>query len=192
MTEKKEKETIEENGVKPNTDPLSALSPEARKLFEETQAGLLSALKAEREASAQSAKRAEALEKAAQDAETRRLKESENYKELYEAAETKIASLTPQAEKLGAYEKTLKETLDAQIAAIPEDKRSLIPEELPIDAQLKWISRNRELLSKSQPMSVGAGIRGGGESGRRADLSIEELEMARAFGMTPEEYAKNK
>jgi len=137
-------------------------------------------------------KRAEALEKAAQEAETKRLKESEDFKALYEKAEAELSTLKPQAEKLGAYEKTLKETLDAQIAAIPEDKRSLIPEELPIDAQLKWISRNRELLSKSQPMSVGAGIRGGGESGRRADLSIEELEMARAFGVSPEEYAKNK
>ena len=192
MTEKKEKETIEENGVKPNTDPLSALSPEARKLFEETQAGLLSALKAEREASAQSAKRAEALEKAAQDAETRRLKESENYKELYEAAETKIASLTPQAERLGVYEQTLQETLDESILAIPEDKRSLIPDELTVDQKLKWINRNRAHLSKAQPMNVGAGVRGGGESSTTADLTHEEMQMARAFGVSPEEYAKNK
>ena len=137
-------------------------------------------------------KRAEALEKAAQDAETKRLKESDDFKALYEKSEAELSSLRPQAEKLGVYEKTLQETLDESILAIPEDKRSLIPEELTVDQKLKWINRNRAHLSKAQPMNVGAGVRGGGESSTTADLTHEEMQMARAFGVSPEEYAKNK
>lgn len=177
---------------KPSSDdPLSVLSPEARKIFEETQGNLLSALQKEREANEQAQKRATALEKAAQDAEKNRLKDKEDYRKLYETAEGELAELKPKAERLTAYETILKKMLETSIAEIPEDKRGLVPSKLSIEDQLEWISANRALLGKAQPFDIGAGKQGGGKT-KSVDLSPEELQIAKDYGMTAEEYAKYK
>lgn len=136
-------------------------------------------------------KRLAAQEKAGQEAETKRLKEAQDYKALYEKAAADLAETKPKAEKLEAYETTLKETLAAAIEEIPTDRRGLIPDELSVEAQLRWISRNRALLSKAPPMDIGAGKKGGGAV-KSVELTPEELEVARNFGMTAEQYAKYK
>ena len=136
-------------------------------------------------------KKTKALEKSLQDTEKKRLKEQEDYKALYEGAEGELADLKPKAERLAIYEATLKETLETAIAEIPESKRSLIPSEYSVDQQLKWISQNRALLSKASAVDQGAGNRGGGES-TAADLTPDELQIARDWGMKPDEYAKYK
>ena len=134
-------------------------------------------------------KRLAAIEKASQEAETKRLKESEDYKALYEKTQAELSEVKPKAEKAESMEQALKEDLEAQIAAIPEDRRTLIPTELPVDAQLKWISRNRPLLSKAAPFDIGAGKQGG--EGKSIELTAEQREMAQKLGIKPEDYAKN-
>lgn len=198
MSKDDEKDGVKPEGDNPpaepkqkNDDPLSVLSPEARKIFEETQAGLLSALQKERDANEQATKRAAALEKAAQESEKRRLKEQEDYKALYEQAEGELAELKPKAERLTTYEATLKETLDSAIAEIPENKRSLIPSEYSVDQQLKWISQNRLLLAKTAPVDLGAGNRGG-DGSSSVNLTDEEKQIAARMGVKPEDYAKQK
>ena len=136
-------------------------------------------------------KRLAAMEKTHNEAETKRLKESEDYKALYERTAAELADAKPKAEKLEVFETTLRETLTAAIEEIPADRRGLIPEELSVEAQLRWISRNRALLSKATPFDIGAGKKGG--SGQKSvDLTPEELEVARNFGMSPEDYARYK
>ena len=176
---------------KPNDDPLSALSPEARKVFEQVNSGLLSALEKEREANRDAQKRAAALEKAAQDAEKSRLKDKEDYKKLYEEAEKELATYKPKAEKLETYETIMKDNLAAQLAEIPEDRRSLVPSWASVEDQLKYIAQNRALLAKAQPFDIGAGKKGGGAQ-KTVELTPEELEVARNFGMKPDEYQKYK
>jgi len=134
-------------------------------------------------------KRLAAIEKANQEAETKRLKESEDYKALYEKTQAELSEVKPRAEKAESMEQALKEDLEAQIAAIPEDRRTLIPTELPVDAQLKWISRNRPLLSKAAPFDIGAGKQGG--EGKSVELTAEQREIAQKLGLKPEDYAKN-
>jgi len=134
-------------------------------------------------------KRLAAIEKASQEAETKRLKESEDYKALYEKTQAELSEVKPKAEKAESMEQALKEDLEAQIAAIPEDRRTLIPTELPVDAQLKWISRNRPLLSKAAPFDIGAGKQGG--EGKSVELTAEQQEQAKKLGVKPEDYAKN-
>ena len=188
--EKKDGMKPESEAEKPrNDDPLSALSPEARKIFEETQSGLLSALQKEREAAEQATKRIAAMEKVQREAETKRLKESDDYKGLYEKAQAELSEVKPKADRADSMEQALKEDLEAQIAAIPEDRRSLIPTELPVDAQLKWISRNRPILSKAQPMDIGAGRQGG--EGKTVELTAEQQEQAKKLGVKLEDYANN-
>ena len=137
------------------------------------------------------AKRRAALEKQIEENQKKRLKEQEDYKALYEQTEGELAELKPKAERLIAYEATLKETLEAAIAEIPEGRRTLIPSEYSVDQQLKWISQNRALLSKLSPVDQGAGVRGGGES-KSVELTPEERQIAADYGMTAEEYAKYK
>jgi hypothetical protein len=136
-------------------------------------------------------KRLGAMEKAHNEAETKRLKESEDYKALYEKTAAELSDAKPKAEKLEAYETTLKETLAAAIDEIPADRRGLIPDELSVEAQLRWISRNRALLAKAQPFDIGAGKKGGGAQ-KSVDLTPDELQVARNFGMSAEDYAKYK
>jgi len=136
-------------------------------------------------------KRLSAIEKAGREAETKRLKEQEDYKALYEKAESELTEYKPKAEKVETLETVLKETLDNAIKEIPEDSRSLIPSELPIDAQLRWISVNRQILAKVPPVEQGAGRRGGGET-KNVQLTPEEQQIARDWGVSDEEYAKYK
>jgi hypothetical protein len=136
-------------------------------------------------------KRLSAMEKAHNDAEEKRLKESEDYKALYEKTAAELADAKPKAEKAETYEATLKETLAAEIEAVPTERRTLIPEELSVEAQLRWISKNRGLLSKAEPFDIGAG-RKGNKQQNTVELTPEEKAEAKKFGYTEEQYAEYK
>jgi len=188
-------EKVDHQGVKPtieNDDPLSGLTPEARKIFEETNAGLLSALKKEREANKNAADRLAAIEKENQERLEKQLQEQGKYKELAEERAKLLAEMQPKADQLEAAQATLKQVLAAQIEQIPEDKRTLVPGKLSTEDQLDWIAQNRALLSKTKPIDVGAGKLGGSADNGSADLTAEELEMAKKMNVKPEDYAKSK
>jgi hypothetical protein len=77
-----------------------------------------------------------ATTKAAQEAEAKRLHDladQQKYQEL-------VAELQPQAERAGRLEGVIKALLDAKLAAIPEDKRDLLPDGAPED-QLAWLAK---------------------------------------------------
>jgi len=138
-------------------------------------------------------RRAEALDKAAQEAEANRLKEQGDYKKLYETQEADLARAKAGAAKADSLETTLKTVLDAQVAEIPEARRSLIPEELTTQQKLDWIAKNRAVLLAPVPPDLGAGRFGGGRPPEKhPELTPEEKEVARKFGMSEEDYAKHK
>jgi hypothetical protein len=184
-----------ESGVKPETktvdELLSSLSPDARKVFEETQKGLLSALQKEREAHSDASKKAEALEKAQQEADRKRLEESQEYKKLYETTLADLTSIKPKAEQVDTYEKTLAAILAAQIEELPEDFRDVVPDGLSTQAKLDWLAKNKSKFMKAEPFDIGAGKRGT-KPDKHAELTPEELQIAKRAGLTPEEYAKFK
>jgi flagellar biosynthesis/type III secretory pathway protein FliH len=193
MSENDEK-NLETNGVKPEekpSDPLAGLDESSRKLFEDTQAGLLSALKKEREANAEAAKRIAAIEAEQQSRIEKQLEESGQYKQLADERAKALAEAQAKAEKYEETQEVLKKHLDAQIEEIPENKRSLVPTALSVTEQLDWISQNRSLLSKAVPFDTGAGKKGG-SGGQSVTLSEDEMKVAQHYGMTPEEYAKHK
>ena len=180
-------------GVTPPTsdDPLSVLSPEARKIFEETNAGLLSALKKERDANKAAAERLATIEKENQERLEKQLTEQGKYKELAEERAKALAEMQPKADQLEAAQATLKAVLDAQIENIPEAKRSLVPSKLSTEDQLEWIAKNAAQLSKSPSIDQGSG-RQGGTQDALVELTPEEREYAKKMGVKPEDYAKNK
>lgn len=136
-------------------------------------------------------KKADALEKAQQEGERKRLEEANQYKELYEKTQTELSNLKPKAEQVDTYEKTLQSILDAQINELPEDFRDVVPDGLSTQAKLDWLAKNKSKFMKAEPYDIGAGKRGT-KPDKNAELTTEEKAVAARFGMTDEEYAKAK
>ena len=196
MSEEKEvatEETVEE--VKKEKagdpqDPLDALSPEAKKIFEETNAGLLSALKKEREANKAAADRLATIEKENQTQLEKQLVEQGKYKELAEERARALAELQPKADKLDSAEATLQLVLDGQILQIPEDKRKLIPDYGTVEDRLNYIAANGDLLRKAEAFDIGASSRGGKSDKKSVVLTDDQKAMAKKLNISAEDYAK--
>jgi len=130
-------------------------------------------------------------EKERQDQLEAQLKEQGKWKEIAEQRAKEMADLKPKAEQADAIEATLKDVLASQIAELPETMRGLVPDELSTQQKLQWLSKNKPLLVKQKPVDIGAGKQGGGQPAG-VELTAEEQEFARNFGVKPEEYAKFK
>ena len=136
-------------------------------------------------------KKADALEKAQQEGERKRLEEANQYKELYEKTQTELSNLKPKAEQVDTYEKTLTSILESQIAELPEDFRDVVPDGLSTQAKLDWLAKNKAKFMKAEPFDIGAGKKGT-KPDQKTQLTPEEKEMAAKYGMTDEQYAKYK
>ncbi len=136
-------------------------------------------------------KKSDALEKAQQEAEKKRLEESSQYKELYEKTQAELTSLKPKAEQVDDYEKTLGELLTAQVAELPAEFQDVVPDGLTTKQKLDWLSKNKSKFMKAEPFDIGAGKRGT-KADKKIELTPEEKEMAAKYGMTEEAYAKYK
>jgi hypothetical protein len=117
------------------------------------------------------------------------LKEQGKWKELAEERATKLADAEVKAGMVEAYEKTLKETLAAQLAELAPEVQALVPEELSTPQKLSWLAKNKATLQKPMAMDIGSGKRGGGNKETKVELTPEQLQVAKTFGYTPEEYA---
>jgi len=133
-------------------------------------------------------KQFKAAEKALQEAQEARLKEKEDYKELYEQKMSELSELKPLADQVESYKETMERLLEAQIEEIPEELQTLIPDEMTVKQKIDWIAKNKKLLLKPVGPDIGAGQRGSGASGKGVVLDAEQKEVARMFGYTDEEY----
>lgn len=122
------------------------------------------------------------------------LKKQGEWQKVAEETQRKLDEATAKLGKLGEMEGTLKETLDAQLADIPDELRKLVPDTLDTRGQLAWLSKNKAILLKPQAFDIGAG----GNLGRNnqqprkktRELSPEEKAIAHNFGYSDEEYLK--
>ena len=133
-----------------------------------------------------------AIEKASKDATAAVLKEQGKFQELYDQTLKELAETKPLAAVAVESERTLKMVLDAQVEELPEHLRGLIPDELTTQQKLAWLSKNKAMLLKPKAFDIGAGKTGGGAPEGSTELTAEELQTAKSFGYTPEEYAKYK
>jgi len=134
----------------------------------------------------------EASDKALKEAQTTRLKEKEDYKVLFEQATKELGELKPKAESFDSYKETMKNLFETQKEEIPEELRSLIPEELTVKQKIDWIAKNKKLLLKPVGPDIGAGLRGAGGGDVKLELTPEERQVAKQFGYTDKEYADAK
>jgi len=137
--------------------------------------------------------RANALEKAAQDAERKQLEEANNFKALYEKAQAEITGLKPKADALTEMEKSLTSVLEAQVKELPEQFRDIVPDGMSVQAKLEWLSKNKAKFMKPDAFDIGAGAKGGKKPDEKAqELTEEEKVAAQSIGMTVEEYKRYK
>lgn len=130
------------------------------------------------------------LKKEKDDAEAKALAEQGNWKAIAEKAQKDLEAVQSKASQVDVYEKTLKETLAAELSTIPEELRGLVPAELNTSQQLGWLSRNKATLMKPVVGDIGSGRKGGGKPEQTVKLTPEQEQLAKSFGFTPEEYAK--
>lgn len=137
--------------------------------------------------------KAAALEKAAQDAELEALEKQKNYQKLYEKAQAEVTSLKPKAEQLAEMEKTLASMLKTEISSLPEQFQDIVPDGLSTQQKLDWLARNKAKFMKPESFDIGAGEKGAkAKEQKKTELTAEEKQAARDFGMTEEEYAKHR
>ena len=133
-----------------------------------------------------------AMDAASKDAEEQRLADQEKWRELAEKRQQELEALKPRANVAEEQEKSLQSYLRAQIEEIPEEMRSLIPEQLTTLQKLDWLSLNRSKLLKPIGPNIGAGQQGAGGGGGMTELTAEEKQAADQFGIKYDDYGKFK
>lgn len=114
----------------------------------------------------------------------------------------KAKRLQEQVEHLSQYQKTAEE-LAAKLDAVNRQRLAQIPEHLKVAVPDKYLSPQQladyldeafPALTKPQAPTPegGSGYSGGMRDNPAEGLTAEELEIARATGVTPEDYAKYK
>lgn len=135
-------------------------------------------------------KRADALEKANQDAERKQLEEANEFKKLYEKAQAEIATLKPKAEGLESMEQTLSGLLEAEIKTLPEQFQDIVPEGTT-KQKLEWLGKNKSKFMKPEAFEIGAGATGAKKDNtKKIELTAEQKQMARDYGIKEEDYIR--
>lgn len=101
------------------------------------------------------------LERQQQERAVKELEEQNRYRELYEKAQTQIEALSQEQQRAAQYREALQATNAARIAAIPEDKRTLIPDyDDPVQLGA-WLDKAAPMLTSNRltppPTDGGAG-----------------------------------
>ena len=99
----------------------------------------------------------EKRQKAEEKQKQKELEDQGKYQELLAQKDQELEVAGKSKEQLAQYEETLGEILNSELEKIPEDKKALIPDELPVVAKLKYIAKNRALLM-GEKSSTGAPI----------------------------------
>lgn len=161
MSEQHEEQHNEQPPVTPssdgteNTGERSAFIP--RKRFDEV---LGTAKDAQRELE-QARQKLAALEKAEQERQQAKLEEEGNYKAIIDSLKPEVERAKELEAQLALYKERDKAELEAELDALDDTMRGLVPEIDPA-AQLKWVrdARRAGLFDKAKPPVTDAGATG--------------------------------
>lgn len=121
----------------------------------------------------------------------KQLEEQGNYKSLAEERAAQLAQLQPYQERATALEKIIRESNEARLRGIPENMRALVPTEYAPEKLQAWLNANEKLLTNPAPPQFGAGAGSATPQGQ-PQLTSEEMEMAKRFGLSEEDVLKAK
>ncbi|MFH1605032.1 MAG: hypothetical protein ABIH03_14130, partial [Pseudomonadota bacterium] len=130
--------------------------------------------------------------KAAKDAETARLVEQQQYKELVERHQARIGELEPLEGRMQAYVEAVDGLLAAKLKELGEQATTAV-DNLPGDpdalGKLHWLNANEALFAKTSPPDIGADRRG--RSGKDVQITDDEVkEFAARMGLDPRFISK--
>lgn len=106
-----------------------------------------------------------------------------------DAALSEIATLQPQAERMTVLDAYVRDAVAVRVAALPAAYRGLVPQYDDPIKMLMWLDANATLLTPLRAPALDAGVRG---DSRAARISNAERDIARRFGLTPQQYADAK
>ncbi len=129
-------------------------------------------------------------EEEARQREQQRLAEQGQWKELAESRAKELSDLQPYRDRAEALETMLRDSNKHRIEQIPEDMRALVPTDYAPEKLASWLDANISRLTKPIAPRLDGGASGG--SGSTVTLTDEEKQVARATGMSLEDYAKYK
>jgi phage I-like protein len=144
-------------------------------------------IKSLRGEAAEKRKKLEALEAKINEAEQKRLAEQGQYRELAEKLQGEVGNLSPYKTRVEALEQKIIANNNKRVERIPEHFRSLIPQ-MPPEQLSEWLDANEQKLITPPAPNLDAGAGGGGGK-QVAQLTAEQLAIAKGMGITPEEYA---
>ena len=133
--------------------------------------------------------------KAREAAATQKLIDDKKWEQLYATSQQEIEPLKLLAEQGARSTERLASDNAARIEGIPDDKRSLIPKFDDPIMMAEWLTDNADLYvdpAKPRAPNLDGGAGGLSTSGDAITLTAKELDMAKNFGLTPEEYARGK
>jgi hypothetical protein len=131
------------------------------------------------------------------------LAEQNQYKQLYEAAKSELASLKSVQDEAKRYRESFQATLQSRIDSIPEDKRHLVPEYDDPIKTMAWLDKALpELTTPQKPNAPrldggSGGTRGNGNPVDSLNTTQQQLiEAARNMGFSVDanrvaQFAKN-
>jgi len=168
-------------GAKQHGEWMTALPAEAQRYIEE--------LRTENAKWRVEKKRAEDN---AHKAEEKRLLENQQWKELADVRGQKLGELEPKQERLMAAFEAL---IEGRLKRIPADvrKRMVDPIRANMDsaAFVEWLDANEDMLTLKQAPNLEAGA-GQTRGGPTADLTPDEIAMAKRMGIPLESMAREK
>ena len=164
------------------------VEPEQPIAGEQAQPLTLEAMRAELEAARKDAAKYRTQlrqqEKAASDAEAKRMAEEGKYKDLYESIKPKAEAAAALQERLDAITAATEAANKRRIDAIPEHMRSLVP---AYDDPLKvaeWLDANAAVLSKTLAPPLDGRAGGGASAATVTDAEVQDFAVR--MGIRPE------
>jgi len=128
-------------------------------------------------------------EEEARQREQARLAEQGQWKELAESRAKELNDLQPYRDRAEALETMLRDSNKHRMEQIPEDMRALVPTDYAPEKLASWLDANISRLTKPVAPRLDGGATGGSSA---VTLTDEEKQVARATGMSLEDYAKYK
>lgn len=130
----------------------------------------------------------DAREKAERERTEKVLLEQARFQELAEKRGAELAEANAKASKAEAYEAAVNRLLETELASLPEEVRTLVPEDYEPHKKIDWIAKNKALLLKPAPPNIGAGGIGAGDpSAGGNSIPADFGDVAKAFSLSKEQ-----
>lgn len=127
-----------------------------------------------------------------QQQEQAKLADEKQWEALAGKYKTQIDELAPRADRLDAMEQFVRDMAQKRIDALPTQWQNAVPEFSDPLQTLDWLEKSAPLMAQTPPPNLNPGAQGDSSKPSTSSLMPEDLALAKAAGMTPEQFAQYK